>query len=126
MLSTSTSLRAGGRVLVVRVNFFHARLLVSTIGPLVVVGFSAMTYLIAVRRQGASSAAAAVEKIRRKHQTALLPVTFLVYSSAASLVCQTFACETLDDGVEYLRVDYRIHRTDGCQKTGPFKCTQET
>ncbi|CAM9858548.1 unnamed protein product, partial [Ectocarpus sp. 12 AP-2014] len=95
---------------------FHARLLVSTIGPLVVAGFLAMTYLIAMRRQGASSDAAAVEKIRHKHQTALLLVTFLVYSSVSSMVFQTFACETLDDDIEYLRADYRIHCTDAKHK----------
>ncbi|CAN0280989.1 unnamed protein product, partial [Scytosiphon promiscuus] len=45
-------------------------------------------------------------------QTALLLLTFLVYSSVSSVVFQTFACETLDDGVEYLRADYRIYCTD--------------
>ncbi|CAM9420392.1 unnamed protein product, partial [Hapterophycus canaliculatus] len=94
---------------------FHARLLVSTIGPLVVAVFLAMTYVIAVRRQSASSDTAAVEKIRHKHQTALLLVTFLVYSSVSSMVFQTFACETLDD-IEYLRADYRIHCTDAKHK----------
>lgn len=95
---------------------FHARLLVSTIGPLVVAGFLVMTYTIAMRRQSASSDAAAVEKIRHKHQTALLLVTFLVYSSVSSMVFQTFACETLDDDIEYLRADYRIHCTDAKHK----------
>ena len=94
---------------------FHGRLLVSTLGPLVVVGFLAMTFRIAVRRIGASSESA-VEKIRHKHQTALLLLTFLVYSSVSSMVFQTFACETLDDGVEYLRADYRIHCTDAKHK----------
>lgn len=91
---------------------FHDRLLVGTIWPLVVVGFPVITYLIAVRGNGAAgNTAAVVEKIRHKHQTALL-LTFLVYSSVSSLVFQTFACETLDDGIEYLRADYRIQCTD--------------
>ncbi|CAM9570296.1 unnamed protein product, partial [Ectocarpus sp. 6 AP-2014] len=90
---------------------FHGRLLVSTIGPLVAVGFLAVTYRIAVRRIGASSESAS-EIIRHKHLTALLLLTFLVYSSVSSMVFQTFACETLDDGIEYLRADYRIHCTD--------------
>ncbi|CAN0412863.1 unnamed protein product, partial [Hapterophycus canaliculatus] len=42
----------------------------------------------------------------------LLLLTFLVYSSVSSTVFQTFACETLDDGIEYLRADYRIHCSD--------------
>ncbi|CAN0174738.1 unnamed protein product [Ectocarpus sp. 4 AP-2014] len=95
---------------------FHGRLLVSTIGPLVVVGSLALTYLIAVRRNRASGNAAVVEKIRHRHQTALLLVTFLVYSSVSAIVFQTFACETLDDDVEYLRADYGIHCTDAKHK----------
>ncbi|CAN0242647.1 unnamed protein product, partial [Scytosiphon promiscuus] len=91
---------------------FHDRLLISTLGPLVVAGFLAMTYRIAMLRNGAAGNAAAAEKIRHKHQTALLFLTFLVYSSVSSMVFQTFACETLDDGIEYLRADYSIHCTD--------------
>jgi len=95
---------------------FHGRLLISTLGPLAVVGFLAMTYLIALRRNGASSDAAVAEKIRHKHQAALLLLTFLVYSSVSSIVAQTWACDTLDDGIEYLRADYRIHCTDATHK----------
>ncbi|CAN0382790.1 unnamed protein product [Ectocarpus sp. 12 AP-2014] len=91
---------------------FHDRLLVNTIGPLVVAGFLAMTYGIVLRRHSASGDTGGVEKIYHKHQTALLLLTFLVYSSVSSTVFQTFACETLDDDVEYLRADYRIHCTD--------------
>ena len=93
---------------------FHDRLLVSTLGPLVVVGSLAITYQVAVRRN--SSSEFAVEKVRHKHQTALLLLTFLVYSSVSSMVFQTFACETLDDDIEYLRADYRIHCTDAKHK----------
>ncbi|CAN0099518.1 unnamed protein product [Ectocarpus sp. 12 AP-2014] len=95
---------------------FHHRLLFSTIGPLVVVAFLAMTYLMAVRRNGASGDGAVVKNIRHKHQTALLLLTFLVYSSASSMVFQTFACEELDDGIEYLRADYRIKCDDSEHK----------
>ena len=87
---------------------FHDRLLVSTTGPLVVVGFLAMTYWIAVRRNSGHQ----VERIRQKHLTGLVLFTFLIYSSVSTIVFQTFACETLDDGIEYLRADYRINCTD--------------
>ncbi|CAB1099999.1 unnamed protein product [Ectocarpus sp. CCAP 1310/34] len=76
---------------------FHDRLLVNTMGP-------------------ASEATALVAQIRHKYQTALLLLTFLVYSSVSSTVFQTFACETLDDGNEYLRADFRIHCTDAKHK----------
>eukprot|EP00903_Cladosiphon_okamuranus_P012632 g11818.t1 len=96
---------------------FHSRLLVSTVWPLVAVGFLTMTYWIAMRRVGTTADRPdVVEMIRRKHQTVLLLLTFLVYSSVSSMVFQTFACETLDDGIEYLRADYRIHCTDAKHK----------
>ncbi|CAM9835026.1 unnamed protein product [Pylaiella littoralis] len=92
---------------------FHDRLLISTMAPWVIFGLLAMTYRIALRRDGAVVGHTAVaNKIRHRHQTAVLLVTFLVYSSVSSMVFQTFACETLDDKVKYLRADYRIHCTD--------------
>ena len=86
---------------------FHDRLLVSTIVPLVVIGILALTYVAALRKN-AKGGRAIVEKIRHKHLTVLLFVTFLVYSSVSSTVFQTFACESLDDGNEYLRADYQL------------------
>ena len=91
---------------------FHDRLVVSTVGPLLVIGFLALTYRVAVRRNGRPGDTAVMAKIFNKHLTALLLLTFLVYSSVSSLVFQTFACETLDDGIQYLRADYTIHCTD--------------
>ena len=63
-------------------------------------------------------AAGVVKMIRRKHRTVFLLLTFLVFSSESSMVFQTLACETLDAEVEYLRADYRIQCTDGCQARG--------
>lgn len=40
--------------------------------------------------------------------SAVLLVTFLVYSSVSASVFKMFACEYLDDGKYYLRADYRI------------------
>eukprot|EP00752_Nemacystus_decipiens_P012380 g10972.t1 len=95
---------------------FHDRLVVSTAGPLVVIGLLALTYRIAVRNSDAPSDGRVVEEIFHKHLTALLLLTFLVYSSVSSMLFQTFACETLDDGIEYLRADYRINCTDAKHK----------
>lgn len=85
---------------------FHDSLLVSTIGPLLAVVFLAGTYIVATRRNRGSEAA--LQKVRQKHTSMLLLMSFLVYSSVSAKVFQTFACEHLDDGREYLRVDYRI------------------
>ncbi|CAM9138813.1 unnamed protein product, partial [Hapterophycus canaliculatus] len=95
---------------------FHDRLLVITLWPLAVVGFLAVTYRIAVIRNGVAGNNGVVDKIRYKHQTALLLLTFLVYSSVSSMVFQTYACETLDDEIEYLRADYRIRCTGAKHK----------
>ncbi|CAM9214260.1 unnamed protein product, partial [Hapterophycus canaliculatus] len=95
---------------------FHDRLLVSTLGPLAAVGVLAMTYRIAMHRSGAAGLTVVPDGIRHKHQTALLLLTFLVYSSVSSTVFHTFACETLDDGIEYLRADYRVHCSDAKHK----------
>ncbi|CAN0427320.1 unnamed protein product, partial [Hapterophycus canaliculatus] len=91
---------------------FHDRLLVSTLGPLAAVAILATTYRISMHKSGATDDTTLADSIRHKHQTALLLLTFLVYSSVSSTVFQTFACETLDDGIEYLRADYRIHCSD--------------
>ena len=85
---------------------FHGRLLVSTIGPLVALALLAITYTVAKRRSSGSEAA--LQRIRHKHMSAVLLMTFLVYSSVSATVFQTFACEDLDDRKTYLTADYRI------------------
>ena len=88
---------------------FHDRLLASTIGPLIVLALLAATYTIAKRRSSGSEAA--LQKIRHKHVSMVLLISFLVYSSVSGTVFQTFACDPLDDDREYLRADYRIECT---------------
>lgn len=85
---------------------FHGRLLVSTIGPLVASSLLAGTYTVAKRRNYGSEAA--LQKVGQKHMSMVLLISFLVYSSVSETVFQTFACEDLDDGKQYLRADYRI------------------
>ncbi|CAN0225585.1 unnamed protein product, partial [Scytosiphon promiscuus] len=85
---------------------FHGRLLMSTIGPLVALTLLAITYAVAKRRSSRSEAA--LQKIRHKHMSMVLLISFLVYSSVSAIVFQTFACEDLDDRKSYLRADYRV------------------
>ncbi|CAN0442772.1 unnamed protein product, partial [Scytosiphon promiscuus] len=87
------------------------RLLVGTLCPLVVLGFLALTYDIAMTRHWRCGDRVR-EKIRNKHVSAVIFVLFLVYSSTSSTVFQAFACDSLDDGHLYLRADYRILCTD--------------
>lgn len=86
---------------------FHDRLLVMTLSPLVAMAFLGITYALAARRNRRSDAAA-MEEVREKHLSAVLLLTFLIYSPVSSVLFQTFACEDLDDGKRYLRVDYRL------------------
>lgn len=97
---------------------FHDRLLVSTIGPLVVVAILSLTYRVALCRNTTTSCAI-VERIRHRHLDLafLLFVTFLVYSSVSSTVFKMFACDSLDDGSNYLRADYRILCTHAKHRT---------
>ncbi|CAN0281283.1 unnamed protein product [Pylaiella littoralis] len=88
-------------------------MLVSTIAPLAALGLLGLTFRVGVLRNRASSpntesAAAALGSVRRKHASVALLISFLVYSSVSSTVFRMFACETLDDGNEYLRADYTI------------------
>ena len=85
---------------------FHDRLVISTIGPIVVVMVLGITYTIAIYRHRRSQEV--LHNIRHKHVSTVLLLTFLVYSRAGSLVFQMFDCEYLEDGNYYLRADYRI------------------
>ena len=86
---------------------FHDRLLWTTITPLVIVGLLGVIYVIAVHIHRGSPEAF-FGKIRQKHVSTALLVTFLVYSSASSVVFQMFACDKLDTGNSYLWADYTI------------------
>lgn len=85
---------------------FHDRLVVSSTGPLLALALLAATYTIARHRSSGSEEA--IQKIRQKHVSMVLLISFLVYSSVSAMVFQTFACDELDDGGDYLRADYRI------------------
>lgn len=89
----------------VHVNF-HDRLFMATTGPIVCLGLLLATYVLACYLNRGSQAA--ITNIRRKHVSALLLVTFFVYSSVSSILFQMFSCESLDDGKTYLRADYSI------------------
>lgn len=84
----------------------HGRLIIATIGPIMVVMFLGVTYVVAAK--GSQGSAAALYSIRHKHMSTLLLLTFLVYSSVSSILFQMFACDKLEDGRKYLRADYRV------------------
>lgn len=86
-------------------NFF-GRLLFSTITPLLVLLVLRGCYVVARKRNRGS--ADGLRAVKNKHLSAALFVVFLVYSSVAFTVFQTFVCDTLDNGISYLRADYSL------------------
>lgn len=105
VLSFDLGLLASAGCLVEGIDF-HDRLLTSTLGPAGAGVFLMLTYGIARWRYRGSSEI--LREMRLRHTSALLLVTFLVYSSVSSMVFSAFSCERLDDGRLYLRADYRI------------------
>ena len=85
---------------------FHDRLLFATIGPIAIIMLLGMTYYIAARRNRQSEEA--IQNVQHKHLSAVLLLTFFVYSNVSSILFQTFYCEHLEDELFYLRADYRI------------------
>eukprot|EP00903_Cladosiphon_okamuranus_P016944 g15619.t1 len=85
---------------------FYARLLFATMAPLAVLAVLALTHTVARSRNRHSPAA--LKAVKGKHLSVALFVMFIVYSSVSFTVFQTFGCETLDDGVKYLRADYSL------------------
>lgn len=86
---------------------FYDSLLVSTIGPLAVAGLVLVSRAAARRRHPASDQGRRA-KSERRHASALFWVSFLVYSTTSATIFQTFACDDIDDGTSFLRVDHSV------------------
>ena len=85
---------------------FYARLVLATIAPVAVLSALAITYLVAMVRNGHSIHAMRVA--RNKHISVGLFLLFVVHSSVSHTLFQTFVCDPLDSGVTYLRADYDL------------------
>eukprot|EP00953_Heterococcus_sp_UTEX-ZZ885_P004359 2861-Heterococcus_DN1.PRE.2 len=113
-LDTSWLLSAG---CVLHVDFY-AKLLLTTIAPLVVTALISAIHLRAryiCRASAAPTAIAeynmkrALKRAKVKHLSAFLTFTFLIYSTVSTVVFQTFACEYFEDTKQnWLRADYSI------------------
>ena len=91
---------------------FYDRLVLATVGPLVILFACACTFIIAKRRGRSGNSGAAQGDadalLKKKHLSVVLFIVFFVYSSVSFTVFQTFSCESLDDDKAYLRADYSI------------------
>ena len=85
---------------------FHVRFLVMTIGPILTVPILAGTYLYVVQRHGASGET--LDYAWQKHVSSLLFIMFYVYNGSSSVIFEMFECDHVDEGQNYLRVDYTI------------------
>ncbi|CAN0535805.1 unnamed protein product [Ectocarpus sp. 12 AP-2014] len=54
-----------------------------------------------------------MQAAKSKHLSIALFISFVIYSSVSFNIFQTFACETLDDGLTYLRADYSLTCSTG-------------
>ena len=85
---------------------FYTRLFLVTIAPMVVLGVLAITYRVAMLRNGHSILAKRMAK--NKHLSFGLFLLFIVYSSVSHTIFQTFVCDLPDSGISYLRADYDL------------------
>jgi hypothetical protein len=103
---------------IVRVHFY-IKLLVTTLAPLVLVAILACTYAVSCSKNKVTEVARSsttnlyarndrLQQIFTKHMTALLVLTFLVYTTASTAVLQTFPCDSVSTGKSYLRADYSL------------------
>lgn len=90
---------------VIRTNFYH-RLLLATLSPIVVLLFLRVTYRIAKKRNESSHRA--LLAVKQKHLSVGLFTAFFIYPFVSFTIFQTFVCDTLDNGVSYLRADYSV------------------
>eukprot|EP00903_Cladosiphon_okamuranus_P009052 g8654.t1 len=111
---------------------FYGRLLLTTLGPIVLGLGLACTFFVARRRvmraglpkangvTGMRSVSSGtgitgisetrqLSVVKTRHMTVLVTGTFLVYSTVSTIVFQTFACDTLDElDKSFLRADYSL------------------
>lgn len=98
-----------GRILshscVAEVNFY-VRLLLSTLGPLVVLTTLGVTFYVA--RLRIDTAEQSIRRVYKDHISTAMFVLFFIYSSTSFTIFQTFVCDELDDRNAYLRADYSL------------------
>ncbi|CAM9161301.1 unnamed protein product [Ectocarpus sp. 13 AM-2016] len=94
---------------------FYGRVLFVTIGPLVVLGVLSATYAVARSRNRHSPEG--MQAAKHKHLSIALFFLFVIYSSVSFTIFQTFVCETLDNGVTYVRADYSLTCSTGVHTT---------
>lgn len=84
---------------------FYDRLLLATLGPLVLLfAIFGMPLIL----EWWSKREVDEPTIRRQDLSAGLFILFFVYSSVSFTIFQTFVCDDLDDGNAYLRADYSL------------------
>ncbi|CAM9416172.1 unnamed protein product [Ectocarpus sp. 13 AM-2016] len=91
----------------VKTDFFD-RLLLKTLGPLAGLGALQATHVIARLRNRNIPTDSVQLTVRQKHLSLAIFLLFFVYSSVSRDIFLTFSCETLEDGVSYLRADYGL------------------
>ncbi|CAM9604384.1 unnamed protein product, partial [Laminaria digitata] len=87
-------------------DFYH-NLLLTTILPLVVLGGVFISHKVITSKQPTRTWPNRA-RIDRRHASVIFWVSFLCYTTVSSTIFQTFACDDLDIGMSYLRVDHSL------------------
>jgi hypothetical protein len=107
---------------------FYDKLLLNTLAPFGIAALLICTYSIAQCRHQVHAVSAPtsstrlgkvsttdntrtanLNRIRAKHCSAFLLMTFLIYSTVSTVIFQTFACDAVEGtGTSYLRADYSV------------------
>ena len=91
---------------------FHDELLIKTLSPtIIIVCLLAWPYLRAFMGIWAPSDAKRSAMKGDSYQY-VVTILFLVYPTCSSAVFNTFSCDLMDDGKEYLKADYSIDCID--------------
>lgn len=89
---------------IVEMDFFD-RLVFATVGPVLVLALLGGTYVIARKTNIGNDDTG---NVWHKHISIAIFFLFFIYSSVSHHIFSAFSCETLDDGISYLRADYSV------------------
>ncbi|CAM9436268.1 unnamed protein product, partial [Ectocarpus fasciculatus] len=88
---------------------FYSQLLTATVGPLILVILVAFALLIKKRATRHSFNPYHMAEFRKDMLTAILMITFFIFSPTSITIFEAFTCESFDDGTNQLVADYSIN-----------------
>lgn len=87
---------------------FHTRLLTATLGPFVLCGLALLVLLIKKVVLMNTFTPYRTPQMQKDFISAIIVITFLIFSPTSITIFEAFACEDFDDGKKLLIADYSI------------------